>query len=178
MAIGGALVVLATLAYAATAVFPGALYTYTEQPGLVTKAQFSQVAEEVEAIQAALGVNLQNVKALNGTCVTIPSAANKAGVEHEIFINFSATQVVALRAACHCDGDCTTLALFQVRDRGGNQIAMTSPLVCSTGTALSTTVLVDPSDSDRVLVPGEGLRFFISNTPAPAADEYTLCVGF
>lgn len=88
--------ILALPAVAFAQSFPGPLYTYTEPGGLITKGMFSALAEEVEQIEAALGIDFGGIdnhafddpsttgKATLGTGITTGSPA-KAALQLPIF---------------------------------------------------------------------------------------------
>ena len=62
--------------------FPLTLFTYTEPVGPITKADFSQLGEEVAAIEQALGTNLRNIVTQDARCFVLESPSSSETFEN------------------------------------------------------------------------------------------------
>ena len=90
----------------------------------------------------------------------------------EFFIPFAATTLTSV--GCRCNGTCSTLATFTLRDRAGNPVTITgtNPTCATSGDSTFAAIT-----GVNTFVPGEGLAFSVSNTPT-TGDTYTLCVTY
>lgn len=93
----------------------------------------------------------------------------------ELFI--ARADLTLVKAACHCDLNCTTPATLQFEDRALHLIDMGGDLACDTGTGNSSFVNFLTSDSDRFLNAGEGFKFSTTNTPT-ASQRVTITVVY
>lgn len=134
--VGAGLILAALGSAGAAAVFPNALYVYVEPSDVIRKSHFTPLAEEVVAIERALGVQLGRIPTVHAGCTwitlpvpgdTFPSLwrAPKAGV-----IRGVTCETGGVNSEVHLDlqvDDGSPASLFSSFICGNGMPAMTAP---------------------------------------------------
>lgn len=112
------------------------------------------------------------------TCLTI----ERLGASDDTFDMWyppSGTTATLVAAGCHCAGTCGgTLPSITFSDRDNAAITLTTAMTCSTGTGNTTYRTFSTSDLDRILDPGEGVRFTVGNASTVQMNRVTICVTY